>query len=56
MPIPEELLQYFETPEGSRLSGPQQRALASLLDGVEIDESRLRSALFLLLSQPKKEG
>ena len=56
MALPAALVAFFNSPQGRLLSGSQQLALAELLDGYEVDEARLKSALFLLLSLPQQDG
>jgi transcriptional regulator with XRE-family HTH domain len=56
MPLPTSLVQFFRTDEGKSLTDAQRIGLARLLDGYEIDEAALKSALFLLHRQPLKEG
>ncbi len=53
MALPQSLVDFFNTQSGKQLTGSQQLALAELLDGYDVDESALKSALFLLLSKPQ---
>jgi transcriptional regulator with XRE-family HTH domain len=52
VPLPNALVAFFRTDEGKRLTDAQREGLARLLDGYEIDEATLKSALFLLHRQP----
>lgn len=56
VPLPSALVTFFRTEEGKRLTDAQKEGLARLLDGYEIDEATLKSAIFLLHRQPQAKS
>lgn len=56
VPLPRSLVDFFQSDEGKRLTDSQREGLARLLDGYEVDDAALKSALFLLHRQKISEA